>query len=72
LGIEGFDIQSGLVVHHMNPMSPDDIKHGEEWIINPMYLISTSLRTHNAIHFGDESMLPRGPVERRAGDTKLW
>lgn len=72
LGIEGFDIHSGLVVHHMNPMSPDDIKHGELWIMDPNYLISTSLQTHNAIHFGDETMLPRGPVERRAGDTKLW
>lgn len=72
LGIEGFDIHRGLIVHHMNPMSPDDIKHGELWILDPNYLISTSHQTHNAIHFGDESLLPRGPVERRAGDTRLW
>lgn len=72
LGIEGYDIHRGLIVHHMNPMSPDDIRHGELWIIDPKYLVTTSLQTHNAIHFGDESLLPRKPVPRRAGDTKLW
>jgi hypothetical protein len=56
----------------MNPMSPDDIRHGELWIIDPKYLVATSLQTHNAIHFGDESLLPRGPIERKAGDTSLW
>jgi hypothetical protein len=72
LGIEGFEIYTDLIVHHMNPMSPDDIKHGETWIIDPRYLVTTSLQTHNAIHFGDESLLPRGPVTRQPGDTKLW
>jgi hypothetical protein len=72
LGIEGYDSHQGLIVHHMNPMAADDIKHGELWILDPIYLISTSLRTHNAIHFGDESLLPRGPITRKAGDTKLW
>lgn len=72
LGIEGYDIHTGLVVHHMNPMVADDIKHGELWILDPNYLITTSLQTHNAIHFGDESLLPRGPVTRLPGDTKLW
>lgn len=72
LGIEGYDIHTDLVVHHMNPMSPDDIKHGELWILDPKYLVTTSLQTHNAIHFGDESLLPRGLVTRQPGDTKLW
>jgi hypothetical protein len=72
LGIEGYDIHRDLIVHHMNPMSPDDIRHGELWIIDPKYLVTTSLQTHNAIHFGDESLLPRGPIERKAGDTRLW
>jgi hypothetical protein len=72
LGIEGYEIPSGLLVHHMNPMSPDDIKHGAEWIIDPDFLITTSLQTHNAIHYGDETLLPRGPIVRRRGDTKLW
>ena len=72
LGILGYEIYSGLLVHHMNPISLNDIQHGLEWIIDPNYLITTSLRTHNAIHYGDENLLPRGPVERRAGDTTLW
>lgn len=72
LGILGYEIYSGLLVHHMNPISIDDLKHGEEWIIDPNFLITTSLQTHNAIHYGDESLLPRGPIERKAGDTKLW
>ena len=72
LGILGYEIHSGLFVHHMNPMTAQDIVHGEEWIIDPNFLITTSHRTHNAIHYGDENLLPREPVVRRAGDTKLW
>jgi hypothetical protein len=72
LGIEGFEIYTDLIVHHINPMHPDDIKHGELWILDPIYLITTSLPTHNAIHFGDEGLLPRGPITRLPGDTKLW
>ena len=72
LGIPGYEIFTGLLVHHMNPLSVDDIQHGEDWIIDPNFLITTSLQTHNAIHYGDESLLPRGPVERKPGDTRLW
>ena len=72
LGIPGYEIHSGLLVHHMNPLTKEDIQHGEEWIVDPEFLITTSLNTHNAIHFGDKSLLPQGPVERKAGDTRLW
>lgn len=72
LGVPGFEIHSGLLVHHMNPMTFKDLEHGEDWIIDPNFLITTSLRTHNAIHYGDESQLPRGPVVRKLGDTHLW
>lgn len=72
LGVEGFEIYAGLTIHHMNPISIDDLEQGKDSIIDPNFLITTSLRTHNAIHYGDESLLPRGPVERRAGDTTLW
>jgi hypothetical protein len=72
LGIEGYEIYSGLMIHHMNPISSKNIERGEEWILDPEYLITTSLLTHNAIHYGDMSLLPRGPIERKAGDTKLW
>lgn len=72
LGVPGFEIYSGLLVHHMNPVSLRDLKDGEEWVLDPNYLITTSLRTHNAIHYGDETLLPRGPVKRESGDTTLW
>lgn len=72
LGVPGYEIHSGLIVHHMNPISSSDLEDGENAIIDPDFLITTSLRTHNAIHYGDESQLPRGPVVRRAGDTTLW
>lgn len=72
LGIEGFEIHSNLMVHHMNPITMNDLEKGEEWIVDPNFLITTSLRTHNAIHYGDESLLPKAPVVRRFGDTALW
>lgn len=72
LGVPGFEIFTGLYVHHMNPISALDITHGNDSIVNPDQLICTSLRTHNAIHFGDERLLPLGPVVRQAGDTRLW
>jgi hypothetical protein len=72
LGIPGFEIYSGLLVHHMNPISAEDIKRGEEWILDSDFLITTSLLTHNAIHYGNDNLLPRGSNERKSGDTKLW
>ena len=72
LGIPGYEIHSGLVIHHMNPMTVEDIKHGNEDILDSEFLITASLTTHNAIHYGGRDRLPRGPVERREGDTKLW
>jgi hypothetical protein len=72
LGIVGYEIHRGLLVHHMNPVRLNDIVDGEGWIIDPEFLITTSLQTHNAIHYGDESLLPRGPIVRKAGDTTLW
>ena len=72
LGIPGYEINGALFIHHMNPMSVDDIIHGESWIFDPEYLISTTQKTHNAIHFGDESLLPKVVVARSPNDTKLW
>lgn len=72
LGVEGFDIHGPLLIHHMNPMTVDDIRHGDDSILDPQFLVTVSHRTHNAIHFGDERQLPRPFVPRRAGDTKLW
>lgn len=72
LGVDGYEIRAHLLVHHMNPVMRDDILHGEEWIIDPEFLITTSHQTHNAIHYGDKRLLPRGPIVRQPGDTRLW
>lgn len=72
LGVQGYEIEVGLIVHHLNPLTKDDLESNSSWIFDPNYLITTTLQTHNAIHFGDASQLPRGPVVRTAGDTRLW
>jgi hypothetical protein len=72
LGVEGYEIYDRIYIHHMNPMTSDDIIHGDEAILDPEFLISTTHLTHNAIHYGDERQLPRQLIERRPGDTKLW
>lgn len=72
LGILGFDITSGLIVHHMNPVTMGDLTRGEDWLIDPEFLITTSLQTHNAIHFGNDNNLPRGLIVRKRGDTRFW
>jgi hypothetical protein len=72
LGILGYEIHNRPVIHHMNPVTATDISHGDEAILDPRFLITTTLQTHNAIHYGDERLLPRPPVERTSGDTKLW
>lgn len=72
LGIEGYDILKGLVVHHMNPITIDDIIQRKDYIFDPEFLICVSDRTHKAIHYGDAGLLPKEPVQRRAGDTCPW
>lgn len=72
LGVPGYDLKSKIIVHHMNPLSIKDVEEVSDDIFNPEYLICVSHRTHNAIHYGDESLLPRGPIERKPGDTCPW
>lgn len=72
LGIPGYEIHSKILIHHINPMVAGDIVHGEEWIFDPEYLITTTHDTHNAIHYSDPSLLPKIVVSRESGDTKLW
>ena len=72
LGVEGYEIQGIIIVHHMNPISVDELKDFSDDIFNPEYLICVSLTTHNAIHYGDKSLIPQEPVERRPGDTCPW
>lgn len=72
LGVDGYEIQGRIYVHHINPIDAIDIIDISEFLCDPEYLISTSFDTHQAIHFGDETLLVMDPVERVPGDTKLW
>lgn len=73
LGIEDRDIGGTIIVHHLNPITKEDIFNREDWIFDPEYLICTSHRTHLAIHYGDSSLLEKSsPVERKPNDTSPW
>lgn len=72
LGIEGHEIYDKIIIHHMNPMTPDAIMHGDDSILDLDNLITTTHTTHNAIHYGDASLLPKPFAPRQRGDTKLW
>ena len=72
LGIAGYEIFDRAIIHHMNPMTVKHISEGEDFILDPEYLITTTHRTHNAIHYGDKRLLPQPLIARNKGDTKLW
>lgn len=72
LGVEGYEIHEKILIHHMNPIALSDIQNASEYLLNPDYLISVTLATHNAIHYGDETLLIRAPTERRPNDTCPW
>jgi hypothetical protein len=72
LGVADFPIQGDPYIHHMNPLTPLDFEEGSDNLLDPEGLISVSLRTHNAIHYGNRTQLPRGPVIRTPGDTHGW
>lgn len=72
LGIEGHEIHSKIIVHHMNPITMDDILNDRDWIFDPEFLISTIHTTHNAIHYGDENLILTAPIERSKNDTCPW
>jgi hypothetical protein len=72
LGVLGYEIHVDMLIHHVNPIIPDNIIDHEEWILDPEFLILTTKTTHNAIHYGTSSLLPKVTTERKPGDTKLW
>jgi len=71
LAVPGYEIPWRLLVHHINPLTPDDIRSGDEVMIDPDNLVCVSHKTHNELHYGNYQ-LRRPPVERAPGDTKLW
>lgn len=73
LGIEGHEIYGQrLIIHHINPISLEDIERKADILLNPEFLITTTHSTHNAIHYGDSSLLVTGPIERQQYDTCPW
>lgn len=72
LGIPGREIYSRILVHHMNPITKDDILKRSKILLDPEYLICTIKQTHDAIHYGDESLLLKDPIERSRNDTCPW
>lgn len=72
LGLDGYEIYGRIYVHHMNPITAEDIRLRRPWILDPEFLICVSWDTHQAVTFGDKNLLTKLMVERRPGDTKLW
>ena len=72
LSLEGYEIYGRILIHHMNPITLKDVELSTEYLINPEYLICVTHNTHNAIHYGDEKLLMKGPVVRTKNDTCPW
>lgn len=72
LGVPGFEIHTQITVHHIIPVSPEALAEGHPMLVDLNNLITTTHDTHNAIHYGDRSLLRLPPPEREMGDTKLW
>lgn len=72
LGVEGYEIGGRILIHHMNPILLKDIQTLSEFLLNPEYLICTTLDTHNAIHYGNSNLLVIEPIERTKNDTCPW
>jgi len=72
LGVPGQEIGGRIYIHHMNPITLKDIDGRTDYLLNPAYLICCSKRTHDAIHYGDESILFTGFPERKPNDTCPW
>ena len=72
LACEGFEVIGKILLHHINPIAIEDVVQRNPIIFDPENVICTSLNTHNAIHYGDESLLMTGPIQRTKYDTCPW
>ena len=72
LGMPGHEIHGRILIHHMNPITKNDILRRSEFLLDPEYLISTIKLTHDAIHYGDENLLMDEPIVRTKNDTCPW
>ena len=72
MGVEGYEIYGRILIHHMNPITKEDILQRSKFLLDPEYLITTVKRTHDAIHYGNDSIIFEAPIERRKNDTCPW
>lgn len=73
LGVAGYEIHGPILIHHINPITYDDLINRSQCLLDPENVICTNMyTTHNAIHYGDASILITGPIERRPNDTIPW
>lgn len=72
LGIKGYEILDKIYIHHMNPVTIEQLERKDPKLYDPEYLICVDFITHNAIHYGDEDLLPKESMIRKPGDTYLW
>lgn len=72
LGVSGFSVYGSVIIHHIVPITYEDILNRRACVFAPENVILTQLRTHNAIHYGDESLLDIAPVNRYPNDTCPW
>lgn len=72
MGLDGYPIFGRIVVHHLNPITPEDIELEKSVVFDPENLVCVSFDTHEAIHYGSDALLPKDYAPRVPGDTKLW
>ena len=72
LGVVGFELYGVILIHHLNPITKDDILNRAPKLFDPENLVCCSKRTHDAIHYGDRSLLYVAPIERTPNDTCPW
>lgn len=72
LGIQGHDIYGSVLIHHLNPITYEDILHQNHCVFDPENVVCTQLETHNAIHYGNKNILVPSSVERSRNDTCPW
>ena len=72
VGCEGYELYDKILIHHINPITINDVLNRASCIFDPNNVICTSLNTHNAIHYGDSELLVTEPIERTKNDTCPW
>lgn len=72
LGVQGYDIYGPVLIHHLNPITYENILYNDQCVFDPENVICTNLRTHNAIHYGTDNVVTNTLVERSRNDTCPW